>query len=334
MRFVLGTVIIFLMLSVAQAASFNCAKANTNIEKLICGDPALSKLDDDLNKSYLQFLEYSADKPAGIQEQRKWLKNLRSDCQDETCLKAAYRNRIGELTIEPPQSASNQSSELETTVQKLKLVNSTDQQVCLETAAMLNKDKACRPYDAFCRPYSKNVPPNALAVYSVTINGNPALAFNEIATNEYGYTRIFQSTAGDIDGYKILYLEKFGGDNFPRVVETWKVSSKALNEVFGLSPGPTPAARGGKGERKEKSKLPKDTRASEFAEVLRQGEKLSDEWSPIVKIQNSYYLIERECDGEWVYGGYYACDRITNLRLKKVANGKDAAASCQFARIP
>lgn len=32
----------------AQAASFDCAKAGTKVEKLICGDVELSKLDEEL----------------------------------------------------------------------------------------------------------------------------------------------------------------------------------------------------------------------------------------------------------------------------------------------
>ena len=35
-----------------QAASFDCAKAGTKVEKLICGDAGLSKLDDELAAAY------------------------------------------------------------------------------------------------------------------------------------------------------------------------------------------------------------------------------------------------------------------------------------------
>ncbi len=39
-----------------HAASFDCSKATSEVEKLICGDEELSKLDDSLNKAYLERL--------------------------------------------------------------------------------------------------------------------------------------------------------------------------------------------------------------------------------------------------------------------------------------
>ena len=40
-----------------HAASFDCSKATSEVEKLICGDDELSKLDDSLNTAYLLALE-------------------------------------------------------------------------------------------------------------------------------------------------------------------------------------------------------------------------------------------------------------------------------------
>jgi uncharacterized protein len=36
----------------AQAASFDCAKAQSKVEKIICADAELSKLDEDLATAY------------------------------------------------------------------------------------------------------------------------------------------------------------------------------------------------------------------------------------------------------------------------------------------
>jgi len=225
---------------------------------------------------------------------------------------------------------SNLSFATETTTQNLTLTYSLNQQVCHEAALMLRHDKVCRPYDFVDRSNPKKCSPEE-AEY-INIKGNPMLIFKEIATNEYGYTQIFTTTAGDIDGYAIIYLNQFNGDNFPLTVETWKVDAKALNDVLALPPGPVPYNKGGKGQRKEKASHPKDTMATDFSQVLNQGEKLSDDWSPIIYINDSYYFAERECAGVWDYGGIYSCDKVIRLTLKKIAPEKKAVDYCQFTR--
>ncbi len=80
-----------------QAASFDCAKAATKIEKLICGDVGLSKLDEDLNKTYLKILERNDVKQQAVRNQRQWLKDIRNICQSIECLNNAYVIRIKEI---------------------------------------------------------------------------------------------------------------------------------------------------------------------------------------------------------------------------------------------
>lgn len=86
------------LITTSQAASFNCMKASTKIENLICGDTELSKIDEDLTKAYLQSLEQSDVKQQTINAQRQWLKEVRNICTDTVCLKTAYEVRINELT--------------------------------------------------------------------------------------------------------------------------------------------------------------------------------------------------------------------------------------------
>jgi uncharacterized protein len=89
---------LILMMGAAQAASFDCAKAQSKVEHLICDNPEISKLDEEIGKAYPQALERSADKPKATKEQRRWLKEVRNGCADVGCLKAAYQARIEELT--------------------------------------------------------------------------------------------------------------------------------------------------------------------------------------------------------------------------------------------
>lgn len=88
-----------LMFSTADAASFNCGKAQSQIEKLICDKADLSAMDDELNKSYQNALDKTrlGDNQQVISAQKRWLKLKRNTCNDESCLREAYLSRIQEL---------------------------------------------------------------------------------------------------------------------------------------------------------------------------------------------------------------------------------------------
>jgi uncharacterized protein len=86
----------------AASPSFNCAKASGQVEKLICSDAELAKLDRSLADLYSVLLKHT---PAGEQkqlkaEQRGWVKG-RNDCwkSDDVrgCVKGEYETRINEL---------------------------------------------------------------------------------------------------------------------------------------------------------------------------------------------------------------------------------------------
>lgn len=83
----------------AQAASFDCAKAGMKVEKLICGDAALSKLDEQLAVAYQQALAATMDKDALKRQQQEWLTKTRDACHDSECLKNAYSTRFKVLGI-------------------------------------------------------------------------------------------------------------------------------------------------------------------------------------------------------------------------------------------
>jgi len=78
-------------------ASFDCAKASTAIEKMICSDAELSDLDGRLAQGYRSALERAASPDAAKAAQRAWLTAERNRCADVACLKAAYRRRIEAL---------------------------------------------------------------------------------------------------------------------------------------------------------------------------------------------------------------------------------------------
>lgn len=76
-----------------QAAGFDCAKATVKIEKLICEDAELSKLDDTLNALYRAALEDVRQTESLKTEQRAWIRK-RNLCANVPCLKKTYLARM------------------------------------------------------------------------------------------------------------------------------------------------------------------------------------------------------------------------------------------------
>jgi uncharacterized protein len=78
----------------ATAASFDCAKAASAAEKLICGDRALSKLDEELNAAYAQAVARVGNKPLMREWQRGWLKSeALTECKTAACMKPLFAAR-------------------------------------------------------------------------------------------------------------------------------------------------------------------------------------------------------------------------------------------------
>jgi uncharacterized protein YecT (DUF1311 family) len=77
--------------------SFDCTKASSGVERLICSDRDLSKLDVELNVSYLKAREKSINPKQLQAEQVTWIKSSRNACSDKACLTSAYKQRISEI---------------------------------------------------------------------------------------------------------------------------------------------------------------------------------------------------------------------------------------------
>ena len=87
----------FFYMNFAYSASFDCSQAKSSLEKIICSDDTLSKLDETLNSTYKEALTKSQD-PADLkQQQRTWLSKVRTSCVEAGCITSYYKTRIGEL---------------------------------------------------------------------------------------------------------------------------------------------------------------------------------------------------------------------------------------------
>lgn len=76
------------------SASFDCAKATTPIEKLICSNNSLFTKDEALNKTYKTALSKTNNQKELTKRQLNWLKNTRNQCNTVECLEYVYQERI------------------------------------------------------------------------------------------------------------------------------------------------------------------------------------------------------------------------------------------------
>jgi len=84
-------------MSSVHSASFDCAKAKTKIDKLICSDARLSEADEKLTALYNEVLAKSPVSEDTKQQQLEWVKQSRNTCKDADCLEQAYTSRISDL---------------------------------------------------------------------------------------------------------------------------------------------------------------------------------------------------------------------------------------------
>lgn len=89
--------------TLSQAASFDCNKASSSVEKTICGDPKLNRLDDALGENY-KYISASNIGDGARKDlkatQRVWIIE-RNKCLDTNCLVTSYKKRLNEICDYP-----------------------------------------------------------------------------------------------------------------------------------------------------------------------------------------------------------------------------------------
>ena len=111
-----GGACIFLLLAwsaPAAAASFDCAKAQSGVEKAICADAEVSALDEYLGRYYAAARSTLGRAAECMRtDQAQWLRTVRNACADAACLKKAYLERLGELDALQPGATALRNVEL------------------------------------------------------------------------------------------------------------------------------------------------------------------------------------------------------------------------------
>ena len=87
-------IVIILFSGQSFSASYDCKKASTTVEKQICSDELLSKLDEDLSKIYSTLLKITYNTDELRIEQIAWLKESRNTCKGSECIRKTYSERI------------------------------------------------------------------------------------------------------------------------------------------------------------------------------------------------------------------------------------------------
>lgn len=98
-NFIVMASIFMLMPSLSLSASFDCSKASTKVENMICSDSHLSILDETLASKYKILRSSLTIEEQGevIKEQRLWLQERNASCVNAKECQRVYSSRIKEL---------------------------------------------------------------------------------------------------------------------------------------------------------------------------------------------------------------------------------------------
>ena len=102
---------VLLLSGLCLAASFDCNRATTVAEKLICAECGLSQLDENMYRTYRDAFRSVRDPDGLKQEQTKWMREARDRCKDGGCMEKAYRDRLSALERFLPVTRADQESD-------------------------------------------------------------------------------------------------------------------------------------------------------------------------------------------------------------------------------
>lgn len=81
----------------ATGPSFDCARASTRVERAICADAELGRLDRQLSTAYRNARTRSTNRTALQRQQNIWRREVRDACDDTACIVSAHEMRIRQL---------------------------------------------------------------------------------------------------------------------------------------------------------------------------------------------------------------------------------------------
>ena len=96
-----GFVVLWITLALAVPApvlaAFDCSRAKSNAEKLLCSNPRLAVADERMALAFRGAIHRGADRRLLMETQRDWIHDARDVCNDVECMLKAYEERISDL---------------------------------------------------------------------------------------------------------------------------------------------------------------------------------------------------------------------------------------------
>jgi uncharacterized protein YecT (DUF1311 family) len=86
--------------SSATGPSFDCTKAGTSIEKMICADPELAASDAQLAKNYKAALAAAGENAGAVKQNQRNFISKRNQCTTPQCVAQAYSARLDEIAAQ------------------------------------------------------------------------------------------------------------------------------------------------------------------------------------------------------------------------------------------
>lgn len=202
--------------------------------------------------------------------------------------------------------------------QYLKKIYSKEKKFCTDAMKKIKNSPTCRAFDF--RPDSD------LCSWNGPIGGNTTYwggtQLEQIAASRYGYSRIIKVVHDKNLTFEILYLDLFINDRHDRVTETWKVEKVDLELILKLKKDVDERDVGGPGI---------GFGEHEFSAMLSRGEKISEEWSPVLNFNENIHLVERQCKGHWYLADNYQCEKVKRIRVIRASSNSANATICEFA---
>ncbi len=123
-----------------HTVSFDCDKAVTVPERLICSDRGLSILDSAVSKAYQRHLAETQDPRALRTEQRNWIRDVRDQCDDVSCLIEAYSQRLARFNTKRVMTKDRAEAICQTVVKRLNDGSIINDLIQLRPANMAERD--------------------------------------------------------------------------------------------------------------------------------------------------------------------------------------------------
>lgn len=147
-----------LLATISHATSFDCEKATAEVEKTVCSDSELSRLDEAMDQAY-SLARTGPGKERVRTTQLRWIAQ-RNACKEQDCIRNAYLARLEALEAAlpaPGKPGGTGAYEWKPSYQRFRLMRGRGKEVCEAYLAMLRGTYFERP--PYCdRPEPVDVP--------------------------------------------------------------------------------------------------------------------------------------------------------------------------------